>query len=927
MSIFSKLFKFAQPPTLEQRIADLTHLDTQQLVDVLTADEPEKLKLEAIKHIGYSSGLIDVACNRGNQPPHVAQAARKRIGEFLDEGKIDLNQISGDVQDQQILVEICGFSSQAGDKLVETISDPALLLDIAQNGTTTHIRQAAAQKIEDKNDLDALYSHAKGKDKSVYRIVKLKLDAFKQEKRKIEQFQEELASFCHQAEQLSKHKVDDIFHARLAQLHSNWGGLSQHSTPELQNRFDQAIDQCQQKIRDIEEREQQERDRQEADREAKKDVYNLIDRFTTLILQAYSSSDVDGLKQELESLLQQKDSIFGGAESRGLNCGKEKATFDKLLHELQALIHAIEAHGPFVELVQPLKENLEEASAEQIKVVKEYLRHFQKRSDTAPEIVSLARELVNSWHENKKRGEQQRMEANKSLNDLLRRGQWAINNGHVGRARAILRDAQELVETATDLSAPLRNKFDDYLQSVNKLGDWHDFAVTPKKQALVEEMQSLKGGPLTPPELADKIQSLQTKWKELCRGGQNQDEELWQTFHAASQEAYEPCKQYFEQQNQFREENASKRRTLIQQLNEYLNGYDWESANWPEVENTLKIAREGWQSYWPIPRQDIKVLQGQFDSVMDALHGKLNQEHEKNRVKKQALVERAGTLDKKETQEAVEEVKNLQRQWRDAGRCKRKDDHLLWKQFREHCDAVFERRQEENDQVRSERSGNLEKAQTVLSKLKAITECDEESFFSEKANVDSLSEEFNQLGELPKEHVRDIKSQYHKALEAIEHRAANLREKQALSNWHAILKIADQIRQVEQQEASQQGDLGSLESIINEHDKWPGNAQKIIQQRLHQLASSEPLPSSEEAAAELRTLCIKAEIAEDKESPAEDKALRMEYQVSQLQKSFQQSAADRHHRESLLEEWIAVRAAPDSEYQTLLDRFSNTLGL
>src|SRR5690606_26852302 len=186
----------------------------------------------------------------------------------------------------------------------------------------------------------------------------------------------------------------------------------------------------------------------------------------------------------------------------------------------------------------------------------------------------------------------------------------------------------------------------------------------------------------------------------------------------ASQQAYEPCKVYFARQATIRDENAEKRQQLIEQLNSYLTDYDWNNANWADVEKTLRASREAWQSLWPVPRKQIKTLQQTFDSLMDRLYGLLNTEYDKNRQKKQDLVDQAESLaGYDDTGSAIEEAKRLQNQWRSIGRCKRRDDQQLWKLFRNQCDNVFERRNQESESSRQEQEAARLEAESIIDRL------------------------------------------------------------------------------------------------------------------------------------------------------------------------------------------------------------------
>jgi hypothetical protein len=72
----------------------------------------------------------------------------------------------------------------------------------------------------------------------------------------------------------------------------------------------------------------------------------------------------------------------------------------------------------------------------------------------------------------------------------------------------------------------------------------------------------------------------------------------------------------------------------------------------------------------------------------------------------------------------------------------------------------------------------------------------------------------------------------------------------------------------------------------------------------------------------LRTLCIRAEILTDLPTPAEDQALRREYQVQRLIQGLGQGiTADEKQLDAMTIEWIAIGPTDDATYLALLERF------
>src|SRR5690606_17807561 len=140
----------------------------------------------------------------------------------------------------------------------------------------------------------------------------------------------------------------------------------------------------------------------------------------------------------------------------------------------------------------------------------------------------------------------------------------------------------------------------------------------------------------------------------------------------------------------------------------YIENMDWASANWKDVEQTLKLARNEWQTYWPVPRKAGNDVAKEFEALMDQLHGKIKAEYDVNKQKKHTLVQEAKALTTQENlAEAAEKVKALQQDWKSIGRTWHREDQALWSQFREACDLIFNKRQSQYDQLRQESQTKL----------------------------------------------------------------------------------------------------------------------------------------------------------------------------------------------------------------------------
>jgi len=103
-------------------------------------------------------------------------------------------------------------------------------------------------------------------------------------------------------------------------------------------------------------------------------------------------------------------------------------------------------------------------------------------------------------------------------------------------------------------------------------------------------------------------------------------------------------------------------------------------------------------------------------------------------------------------------------------------------------------------------------------------------------------------------------------------------------------------------------------------EQWPKNGYQALEKKM---ARGSALDRSDDHQKALQLLCIRTEILVDQETPPEDKALRMQYQVSRLQQGFgQNSSPNGVSIQDLVIEWIAAGAVANDIYEPLLERFN-----
>jgi hypothetical protein len=256
MKPFSRLFRKIPPPpppTLPQRIASLHTAPTEVVVNAALGSDDASLRVGAIRllpdgdALRVLAGLADPPPGVvARMPPAVRQAAHERLAQLIDEASIDFAAFCSGREhwsDTMTVAALCKDPDRLRQVLAR-IDDPAVLARLVIEGPSSRVRQSAAAAIDDPAQLHDLLQRVRGKDKTVYRLIKQKCDALIAERRKAEQSAREATGLCASLEQHGARTHDPLYAATLEVLTARWRALATHPDPQLEQRGQQAIERC-----------------------------------------------------------------------------------------------------------------------------------------------------------------------------------------------------------------------------------------------------------------------------------------------------------------------------------------------------------------------------------------------------------------------------------------------------------------------------------------------------------------------------------------------------------------------------------------------------------------------------------------------------------------------------------------------------------
>ncbi len=803
---------------------------------------------------------------------------------------------------------------------VNQAEDEATLLKLASEGATTQVRQAAAEKIQSRDRLETLSKLAKQKDKNVFKIVKTKLDVFKATDQELAEVEVAAKRVAEKMEKHSHLEADALFKAKLTLLQQEWQTLAHSVSVATQTAYANALAACEAKIQAKAQAIADEEEQHQLDAQAVQLAEAAVGDVQALSAALLRVSEWnEDLFKEYQARVQELSNAMRLAMNRNLPLDYLAKSFEQRKQQTLNLLDQLRTSGSAHQLWSQIKMlDGHEQQALQHKL-NQLMRSAKELGDEALESLVEVRQEFSEWLNQRKQLEQSAKDAVRDFSDLLRKGLWSAEQGFVRKARAIQKELQAKAEDFSELPKGLQNKLEEFEQHLAKLGDWHEFAVTPKKEALIAQMQALVNSTLAPADKASKIHDLQDSWKEVSKGGQQQDDALWNEFQQASQLAYAPCKEYFEKQAAEREAHLQKRREMLEQLQRYLQAYDWDNAVWKDVEQTLKTARQEWQTYWPVPRKAGNDLQKEFEALMESLFNKMASAYDANKQQKQLLVEQAKQLlTQSDTRTACDSVKQLQASWKTIGKTWFKDDQSSWNEFRQACDAVFARRQEEANTAQAERQALLGQANQLIDVIRDLSKQDFAELASVKTQMESAQQAFAGL-ELPRDQAKQLQQSLQNAVQAVNDKIRQYKQQAEKNRWQAIDAVATQLRKVELSVLAGQvndDEMDAVSSLISTNSDWPkpilAGLQSRLSQSKHLTATDIDLSNKK-----LRELVLRADILAGRESPEDEKPARMRYQVQLMQ----QGLGKRDARFSDLQlEWYATPALIE-DYEQLLTRF------
>ncbi|MFV9615310.1 MAG: DUF349 domain-containing protein [Gammaproteobacteria bacterium] len=961
--MLADLFKPAwKSSSVEKRLKAISVMDSassekQKILTQLVADEADvSIRIAAIQKLTSATALHEMSIKYANDS--VGVEAERRLDELMAASSSVNKGEYGDLLNSypELTVRIATYVQLSSLRIeaVQSLSTNQLL-EVLGLTVYTDSRQLIAERLTDIEELESARKVLRGKDKNAERILKTKIDEFRKQERQETENLATVKKLTEEVEYLVSRDWRPEFKAKLLLHRKHWDNLDFEIDPGLNQRYQTA--------RKIIDSRFEEQNIIEQTHESQQQLIIEVEAFLRTIAGRDLSSFIDTLsetqtKQEQFSLSWQQLA--------------DKTRPDLITHDLyEQMLGALQSATQLVLQSADILKDEDKTASDEPEASKQtradntlagksqqlnaaLKKHKWPSAFGELQVVTELQAQLADWRKTQKTSiaeRQQKLDlAHKKISSIFR----FSRAGNLARAKQLCERVEKAINQFEGKDRlVLEERFEEARKALGNMGDWKNFATEPKYIELCEAMELLVTSKQHPDKLSSEMKDLQQHWKKL--GNSDISEQYWPRFKQAADKVYQPCAEFFDKRHDIRKTHLEQRQQYVEQMRELFESTDWEnSPDYKAVQSSVRSISDHFAAIKDVERGAGQKQWKRFITFKEQVTAKLDVVYEANISLKHQLIEQTVALAEAEAKEEnLAKLKSLQTRWRQVGITRRKEDQKAWTEFKKQGDIVYNKVQELHQGQRDKTDQQINAYRDIIKDIqklartaKDLAEADQlftalqakyaelpelqlpESNRSEAHGPDSFRPQphrHQSTGALPEKVAEAIQRDYRNACDQFDDCHSRIIDSKHSQQIDALRMKANlcllQEALGESPAEEQLKEISQQWDSIDLHDS--ALTRRIEKRRNAAQAAIDRTAIGEER----RMLCIQLEIALDAESPAEDKTLRMQYQLDQMNKSGlgQKTANSAGHIENMEIDWLCMPGAEPKQQKELDERFQRAL--
>lgn len=191
-----------------------------------------------------------------------------------------------------------------------------------------------------------------------------------------------------------------------------------------------------------------------------------------------------------------------------------------------------------------------------------------------------------------------------------------------------------------------------------------------------------------------EVIALQNKWKTIGFAPQKMNVKIFKRFRGACDVFFQKKADFYKAAKEKMNSNLEKKRELCEKV-ESLK----ESTDWKETADILTKLQKEWKTIGPVPKKYSDSVWKRFISACDYFFEQKNKATSSQRSvevenleKKKDIIARLSAIgEDMETEEAVEKVRELMKEWSSVGHVPFREKDKIYKEYHDWIDKHFER--------------------------------------------------------------------------------------------------------------------------------------------------------------------------------------------------------------------------------------------
>ncbi len=270
-----------------------------------------------------------------------------------------------------------------------------------------------------------------------------------------------------------------------------------------------------------------------------------------------------------------------------------------------------------------------------------------------------------------------------------------------------------------------------------------------------------------------ELQDLHKIWKEdIGPVSKDHREEIWNRFSALTKQMHDKREVLFESQRERENQNLATKKDIIAKIEALAQEKMAAHASWQGQVEKVEALRNEFFAAGKVPADvneetwaAFKTAVRNFNALKNSFYKDIKKDQNDNLNKKQALVERAKSLQESDDFGATTPImKQIQDEWKQIGHVPRKYSDKIWKEFKDACNHYFERLKAQRNEANEEEMEAFEKKKAYIESLK-----DFEFTGNHKTDLDAIKqhiETWKTLGKVPLSR-RHVDGKFNKVLDGL----------------------------------------------------------------------------------------------------------------------------------------------------------------